>query len=556
MRMMSSHSHRLRAERGFSMFLVIMAMFVTSMFVVAGFAAANGDLPLSANSKDRKLAYAAAEAGLNFYLTHLNQDDQYWTYCDKVPKASPTEAAPVNQPWDGKNTDPRIWRAIPGSTERYTIELLPAPGYSKCDPNNQASMIDKATGTFRIRATGAASKASGDKGERRTIVASFRRSGFLDFLWFTDYEDLDWAALPTSSQAAAKTNCAGLYRPKRPLQSSGKCTEINFVTGDSLNGPVHSNDSLLICGQPVFGRKNQSPPDKVETTVAPDSLHSSSDSGCTSNTATIWGIFKSPVNPMKPPASNASLRVIAQNGGDLFTGKTYIQLLANGKMNVSSMVNGVRTAQAGLPMPGDGVIYVQANTAKPCKPQFPTDAKYDDEDDCGNVYVSGSYSTNLTIAAAGDIVIAPTDGQSLTWGNAFGLDKAPGTDGVLGLIANNFIRVGHPVNRDSSGNCTGNAYSAYDNANLTITAAMLTLQHSFIVDNYKCGKPLGKLTVNGAIAQLYRGTVGTGGGSTGFLKNYWYDDRLRYRSPPHFINPIDSAWGIVRSNEQVATPGN
>ena len=36
-----------RGQRGFSMFLVIMAMFVTAMFVAAALAAANGDLPVS-----------------------------------------------------------------------------------------------------------------------------------------------------------------------------------------------------------------------------------------------------------------------------------------------------------------------------------------------------------------------------------------------------------------------------------------------------------------------------------------------------------------------------
>jgi len=113
------------------------------------------------------------------------------------------------------------------------------------------------------------------------------------------------------------------------------------------------------------------------------------------------------------------------------------------------------------------------------------------------------------------------------------------------------VRVGHPVTRDSSGKCTGNATNAYDGANLNVTAAILSLQHSWIVDNYNCGHALGNLNVTGAIAQRYRGAVGTNGGNTGFIKNYVYDDRLRYRSPPFFLNPIDSAWGIVRSNEQV-----
>ena len=49
--------------------------------------------------------------------------------------------------------------------------------------------------------------------------------------------------------------------------------------------------------------------------------------------------------------------------------------------------------------------------------------------------------------------------------------------------------------------------------------------------------------------QKFRGPVGTGSGgtiSTGFLKDYWYDDRLRYRSPPYFLNPLKSAWEVIQ----------
>ena len=81
----------------------------------------------------------------------------------------------------------------------------------------------------------------------------------------------------------------------------------------------------------------------------------------------------------------------------------------------------------------------------------------------------------------------------------------------------------------------------------------MSLLHSFIVDNYNCGR-LGTLTVNGAIVQKYRGPVGTGSGgsiATGFLKDYWYDDRLRFRSPPYFLNPLKAAWDVGDSQEQV-----
>ena len=80
-----------------------------------------------------------------------------------------------------------------------------------------------------------------------------------------------------------------------------------------------------------------------------------------------------------------------------------------------------------------------------------------------------------------------------------------------------------------------------------IDAAILAINHSFIVDNYDCGDSLGTLTVHGAIAQKYRGAVGTSGaGGTGYLKDYNYDDRLHYIQPPSFIEPVQSDWVIGR----------
>lgn len=60
--------------------------------------------------------------------------------------------------------------------------------------------------------------------------------------------------------------------------------------------------------------------------------------------------------------------------------------------------------------------------------------------------------------------------------------------------------------------------------------------------------------VYGAIAQRFRGPVGTGNGltpSTGYRKEYVYNDRLRYREPPYFLDPVQASWRISRSTEQV-----
>lgn len=78
-----------------------------------------------------------------------------------------------------------------------------------------------------------------------------------------------------------------------------------------------------------------------------------------------------------------------------------------------------------------------------------------------------------------------------------------------------------------------------------IDAAILAIDHSFIVDHYDCGNSLGQLEVNGAIAQKFRGPVGTTR-PTGYIKDYNYDDRLRYLEPPHFFDPVEAAWHIQR----------
>jgi len=110
------------------------------------------------------------------------------------------------------------------------------------------------------------------------------------------------------------------------------------------------------------------------------------------------------------------------------------------------------------------------------------------------------------------------------------------------------VRVAHDVNRGSS--CT-NVASNWKGADVRVDAAVLALQHSWVVDNWNCGEPSGKLTLFGAIAQYYRGPVGTGGHATGFLKDYQYDNRFKYRSPPYFLSPVAAQWAPVRLNEQV-----
>ena len=234
-----------------------------------------------------------------------------------------------------------------------------------------------------------------------------------------------------------------------------------------------------------------------------------------------------------PPV--VSLRSVV-DPGYTFTGKTTVEL-----SGTTLKVNGTTIAR-----PPNGVIYVETGPDG-CDFYDPTntEASYTSgvNQDCGEVRVKGTYAFDLTIAAENDVLIT---------GN---LERQSGSNAMLGLIAQNFVRVGHEVtNRDPDWD-DGRYEWDCDNVSGTwpsrIDAAMLAIDHSFIVDNWYCGSSLGNLTVNGAIAQKYRGTVGTFGNSnTGFIKDYNYDDRLRYRQPPHFLDPVQTGWRVVRQTEQ------
>ena len=189
-----------------------------------------------------------------------------------------------------------------------------------------------------------------------------------------------------------------------------------------------------------------------------------------------------------------------------------------------------------MPIDQYPIIYVQ--NASGCTPYTytPSGPSYSGTGCVGDVYISGTsnYTSSLTIAAANNIIVTGNittagSGSTLT-GNA-----------VLGLVANKFVRVQH--------SCSANIAQT----NPVIDAAILALQHSFIVDDYNCGSTMGTLTVNGALVQQFRGAVGTGGNSpvTGYLKAYTYDDRLKYLAPPYLFDILQAAWQLSRENECV-----
>jgi hypothetical protein len=536
--------------------VAVMAVMLTGTAISLGaLGAASGDIGLAENDVDQKRALAAAEAGLADYLQRLAQDNEVWLKCTNLGAQAGGGPSPVNQLWNGTGTDPRVWRAMATeSSAAYTIELVPRAPYTQCQPNVDKSMMDT-SGTIQLRVTGRAGAPG--KYAKRALMATLRRNGFLDFLYFTEYETSDPVQLTIDSANAPVKRCSpnqtcpqdslatwadqdttcrryvrdgrsnavypgSIFQNNRWQSAPFTCKVIQFVGADKIQGPFHTNDTMTICNSPQFGRTRTAndPIDKVEYYGYSQACGSGAP-----NTGTNQVITGTNLQILQLPQSNTQLRRLV-DPAYLFTGQTTIVL--NG---TQMTVNGTT-----MPLPSNGIVYV-ANGAScpPWNPLFPAAAG---QGGCGDALVQGTYGAGLTIATERDIVAT---------GNITGSNNS-----LLGLIANNYVRVAHPMQSYMCSANTSNSQSGTQNR--TIEAAILSLGHVFTVDNYQCGSALGTLTVLGAIAQKYRGPVGTGNGSTivtGYIKNYSYDDRLRFRSPPHFMAPVQSAWRVVRSTELV-----
>ena len=501
------------------MVAVVLVMLATGLLTATAFAAVGGDIPFARDSQDRKQAYAAAEAGIEYYLYQLARDNDYWTKCANVGTGVPINMA-------NPSAGSRKWRNVAGSPARYSIELL--PGEAACDTTKpEETLLDSATGTFRIRSTGES------RAESRTIVSTYRRSSFLDYLYFTDYEASDPLSFADSDDVEyARDNCVQ-YRAVRNQKSWCRDNvNITFPDFDAIHGPMHTNDDLLTCGAPDFGRLDKG--DRIEIS-GPATNGWTRGEGC-SGSPNFIGIKRHPAATLTVPTSNTRLRD-ATLTGYRFSGATTIVLKGTTMDVTTPNSSGTFSTTTNMALPANGVIYVEKDGV--CSIDAPRRVDYDNAADwrCAILTVRGNYSKSLTFGSEDDVLID----EDLTRNNE---------NVVLGLIANRFVRVKHDVEGSCGDNIPNSSNPLH---NIQIDAAMLALNDSFIVDNYQCGDPMGTLTVRGAIAQKFRGPVGTFSGSSkasGYTKNYNYDDRLRYRSPPYFLDPVSAAWRVVRSNEQ------
>ena len=526
---------------------------------VAAFAAVDGDARESGKDVARKQALAAAGRHQRVPVP-LNGDNDYWAKCTAVPTPNA-----VNDIWNRVPPDPRKWATVPGASTQYTIELLPANGYSKGTPGAKVadSMIDADSRTLRIRVTGRAQSAHGPV--TRSVIAALKRDSFLDFLWFTDYETSDpvWYSVrsngrPTSGPQGdlltwAANNCPEYYRTpwnrgnenwdgkftddNSSYPGSVGCDNIAFITGDQLLGPMHTNDELLACGSPTFGRNAQ---DRIE------SGHGWRSGGC-SGSPTFQGTLIPDSSTIGMPATNATLATVAAAGGYTFNGPTTINFgTAPGKLRVT---NRRRLQQHGAALPGQRrhlrLTNGSCSSYSALRPSYSTKeadspcCRRSDVSGCGDAKISGTYDTDLTIATQNDLIVTGD------------VKRDPGGDAMLGLIADGFVRVQHNTNGFSLSTPPNDP----DCNNVTtgdrrIDAAILTLQHSVTVDRYYCGNPIGSHRQRHDRPKFRAPCKNSGDRWSTATQGLQLRPAAGLPPPPHFLDPVKSAWHIRRYTEQ------
>src|SRR5262249_50093217 len=100
------------------------------------------------------------------------------------------------------------------------------------------------TGVIRLKVTGKSTPGTGHDSVTRSITATLQPKGFLSYVYLSDVEVVDPDIIGSSSA------CANYYYAGR--SSTTGCSNIQWTSGDTVNGPLHSNDALQINGSVNF----------------------------------------------------------------------------------------------------------------------------------------------------------------------------------------------------------------------------------------------------------------------------------------------------------------
>jgi type II secretory pathway pseudopilin PulG len=573
----------LRDDSGMALAMALIFGLVIVVMAATALSIASSGTTKASRDQDFNGAMAAAYAGLEDYQSRLSNDNSYQQYGN--PTAAFSASSTVRLP-TGTQTNVAFgvgaagtWAEVPGSagTAKYRYEV-----------DNSAY---QATGTLHLRVSGRVGS------EVRSLTADLRQQGFIDFVYFTDYEMQD-PALSNVADSCVKYAWAG-----RTGGSRNPCGNIAFGSGDVINGPAHSNDTMRICDATFNGA--------VTTAYNPATglryvNRSSSDATCASPTflvgtqpayAAVIGMPST--NSLMKRETRSDLPADVPRPGCLYTGPTSIVFNAGGTMTVKSPYTkftrtsrddasgGSNTSACGLPGTGtnqlgstggatfavvdNNLVFVQNVPTEPsdknytstgalpatCSnalgypiasetpPSLSGGCAYGSRN--GDVFVKGDFTGKATIASENYVYVTGD------------VKYADANNDILGLVGQNAVWVWNPMRQNNTGTARNPRYTYTvlgGSSGRQIDAAIISVAHTFQVQNVGVGGNRGTLKVNGAIAQKFRGTVfssqydDNGDYQTGgYVKSYNYDPRLRYLAPPKFLSPVTTTYGVTMLQE-------
>ena len=549
-------------DDGFAMLIVLITTIVVTTAVTLALTLVTNNLPQSRHDQDWNAALAAAQAGVDDYRRHLNDNDTYWLN-GGVDSSNPAFVATGGRTFPGSS----------GTTATYRYNVLTTTAQTT------------SSGLIRLRSTGTVNNVS------RTVTVDLRKVGFLKYGYLEDIGTVDPAMYPALGLLNGKTVaqwtslCARHYWDS-PARSSS-CADTFLGSSDVMNGPFHSNDAVMLNGHPTFTSPISESSWPSPTGVQAGSPVNYRQYGSGSPSSSGYGLVYAPVLAFPPTNTAIQAQTVSPATGCLYTGPTQIVLNPAGTMTVLSPYTKstnpgcstslpMTTAQT-VPLPANGVVYVQNLPASSTDPNYsnipscPTQElgayppAADNVDgpaqtyNChnGDVFVQGTLLGQLTIAAANNVIATR---------NIKYYGGTTGTD-VLGLVANNYVTVYHPVSCPNNGTATGSSCTNLPVANgqplkgIEIDAAVLSLTHAFTIQNFNDGPPLSTSGspstyrhVVGSVINEYSAVDAIGDSSgnilSGMIDQFDYDSRLLTEPPPYFLQPTYAPWTITAFSEE------
>ena len=467
---------QLSTEHGFTMVAVMLVMLATSILGGRGLRGRRRRHPVrprlagpQAGVRGRRGRASSTTCTSSRATTTTGRN------CDDVEDPGDGRPSPVNKENPGAD---RTWRSL-SSTRREVLDRAAArQGRGRVRQGRpRTTMLEENSGAFRIRSTGVS------RGIKRSIVTTLRRTSFLDYLYFTDYEASDPNSFAsTTDQNTARTLLRAVPRDPQPERRGAATTSTSRSRRwDGIHGPLHTNDDLLTCGSPDFGRDGEE--DVIEIHgPAPGGYTRSGGSGC-AGTPDFYG-------PVRQPAgapAGADLQHGAAPGAPPPTtssrARPRSRSTARSNMTVVTYPNGVAHRRRRRRCPPNGVIYVEKNGA--CSLQAPRQIDYGvaGEWRCAILIVHGTYPKSMTLGSEDDILI-DGDLRANEAKPVLGPDR-PALRARQARRQGRLRREQHHADRLAGPRAD----------ELPIEAAILALKDSFVVDNYQCGDALGTLTV-------------------------------------------------------------